>query len=193
MLMPEDQQRLIVIASTLLNFAGGKRLNTVLLNKALFYFDLTYLRDFGEVFTHSPYIALPQGPVVANYDKRLIKPLVKQNIAIQESIGDALPVSLLNFPNEFSHVNDEVKQLARSIAEYFSKLTSTQASNFSHENPGWRMAYRNGLKAGKSPLSINMTIAMQQILEEDPWLSEPVSDTTLEDIYAVEEQVELSW
>ena len=58
----EKSERLIEAAAAILNAAPDRRLNAVVLNKALFYLDLASLRDRGETVTHNSYIALEKGP-----------------------------------------------------------------------------------------------------------------------------------
>ncbi|WP_287129685.1 type II toxin-antitoxin system antitoxin SocA domain-containing protein [Candidatus Cyanaurora vandensis] len=183
--MPDTQilSPLIEAAAVLLNFADNKSLKTVCLNKALFYLDLSYLRDYGEMLTKTAYIALTHGPVVAKYDKKLIKPLIEAGLATQEQAGDTRPVKLVKLPTKFHFDNDKVISLAIPIAEHFSQVSSLKASDLSHENLGWRLAYQEGLEAKKSPLPINMTIAMQQVLDDDPWLSEETSELSWKSIY----------
>lgn len=74
----EKSRRLIEAACAVLHAAPDRSLNAVVLNKALFYLDLASLRDRGETITHNSYIALQNGPVVAKYPQRLIKPLEEQ-------------------------------------------------------------------------------------------------------------------
>ena len=57
----EKSERLIEAAAAILNAAPDRRLNAVVLNKALFYLDLASLRDRGETVTHNSYIALEKG------------------------------------------------------------------------------------------------------------------------------------
>ncbi len=65
------------------------------------------------------------------------------------------------------------------VTEHFSKLTSEAAYDYSHLNPGWSIAWQDSgawQSAGKSGklFPINMMIALQQIVEDDPWTSEPL-------------------
>jgi uncharacterized phage-associated protein len=171
----EKKGRLLEAAVAVLSGADGQQLNIVLLNKALFYLDLSCLRDFGQPFTCNPFVALEMGPVVAKYPQRLVKQLSDSGLAVQERKGDALPVRLVRRIEAPSFINEAIARRAAKIGQDFSRMTSKQASKLSHDNPGWELAYAEGLKVGKKVLSIDMQIAMQQIVDEDPWLTQPLS------------------
>ncbi len=64
----------------------------LLLNKALFYLDLYTLRDQGKLLTECEYIALPAGPTVASYERRLVRDLRTAGLAVQNERGDTKPV-----------------------------------------------------------------------------------------------------
>ena len=97
---PENERhRLLEAAAALLSAAKDKRLNTTNLNKAVFYLDLFALRYLGAPVTRSAFIALKLGPVVAKYEKRLIKPLMEEGIAVQEEEGMAKPIRLVREPS----------------------------------------------------------------------------------------------
>ena len=168
---PEERRaRLIEAAAALLSGAEGGRLNAVNLNKALFYLDLASLRDFGHPFSYATFLALHQGPVVAKYKTRLIQALADEDIAVQEQEADSKPIRLKNVPASFHYIAAGTLALAERIGKWFSEKTSSSASDFSHQNPGWKLAYDDGLGVGKQPTRINPFIAMQQILDDDPWL-----------------------
>ncbi len=59
------------------------------------------------------------------------------------------------------------------VTDFFAGATSTSASEFSHKNPGWQIAWNQYLRNGK-PIAINLRIAMQQIIERDPWMETPL-------------------
>ena len=168
----EKRVRLIEAAATLLDATVEKRLNTVALNKALFYLDLVSLRDSGEVFTRNSYIALEQGPVVAKYQDRLIKSLERSGIATQAVEGSAKPVRLLRLP-EFTRINPTVRAIAVKVSRWWAK-SSAELSSYSHDNPGWIIACEEAKPAGGSKKPIDMNIAMQQIVDDDPWTTEPL-------------------
>jgi hypothetical protein len=170
----EKSQRLIEAASAILNAAPNHRLNAVVLNKALFYFDLASLRDRGATMTRNTYVGLQQGPVVARYPQRLIAQLESRGIARQISLWDgSKPLLLESIPEQFQFLDAEGMALISAVTTHFADLTSKQASDFSHENPGWQLAWNAFRRTGKA-CAINMHIAMQQIIEDDPWMDSPL-------------------
>lgn len=172
---PQEQgERLIEAAAAVLSSAPSRRLNAVVLNKVLFYLDLASLRDRGETVTGNAYIALQQGPVVAKYPQRLIGPLQERGIARQISEWDgSKPVVLENCPAQFQYLGADTLVLAKAVTSFFAAQTSRQASDYSHENPGWQLAWTQFRRTGK-PGAINLRVALQQIVEEDPWLESPL-------------------
>lgn len=172
----EKSERLIEAAAAILNAAPDHRLNAVVLNKALFYLDLASLRDRGELLTQNSYIALQNGPVVAHYEKRLIRPLESRGIAKQISEWDgSKPILLESCPEHFQFVDADALILAAAVTSFFASASSRQASDYSHENPGWEIAWDDFRRNGK-PAPIDMRIALQQIIEDDPWMETPLLD-----------------
>ena len=172
----EKSERLIEAAAAILNAAPDRRLNAVVLNKALFYLDLASLRDRGDTVTHNSYIALQNGPVVAKYQQRLIEQLESRGIAKQISDWDgSKPVLLESCPEHFQYVDADTLVLASAVTAFFAPATSRRASDFSHENPGWEIAWNEYRRTGK-PGVINLRIALQQIIEDDPWMDTPLLD-----------------
>lgn len=171
----ERRGRLVEAAAKILEHTPKRRLNVVVLNKALFYVDLLALRDLGETVTRNTYVALPNGPVIAKYPERLIRPLEKSGIAQQVADGMAKPVQLLR-EVEPVHLQEVEVDLAGQVGEIMSRTTSYHASVYSHENPAWRLAYDQGLGAQRGAKPINMVLAMQQLVDEDPWLTAPPDD-----------------
>ena len=170
----EKCDRLIEAAAAVLNAAPQRRLNTVVLNKALFYLDLASLRDRAQTVTGNTYIAIQQGPVVAKYPQRLIEQLETRGIGRQISEWDgSKPVLLESCPAHFQYVDADSLLLVSAVTSYFAEGTSRQASEYSHENPGWRLAWNQYRRTGQ-PCAINMRIALQQIVEDDPWLDLPL-------------------
>jgi hypothetical protein len=170
----EKSERLIEAASAVLNAAPNRRLNAVVLNKVLFYLDLASLRDRAETVTGNIYIAIQQGPVIAKYPQRLIGQLETRGIGRQISEWDgSKPVLLETCPEHFQYVNTEALILVSAVTSYFADGTSRQASEYSHENPGWRLAWNEFRRSGK-PCPINMRVALQQIVEDDPWMDWPL-------------------
>lgn len=172
----DKSQRLIEAASAVLHAATGHALNAVVLNKVLFYLDLAALRDRGETITRNPYIALQNGPVIARYQQRLIDRLDEMGIAQQISQWDgSKPVVLKACPEHFEFLNSDDMIKVSEVTSFFANSTSRTASEFSHKNPGWQIAWNQYQREGK-PASVNMRIAIQQILEADPWMQVPISD-----------------
>ena len=170
----EKCERLIEAASAVLNAAPNRRLNTVVLNKALFYLDLASLRDRAETITGNTYIAIQQGPVVAKYPQRLIGQLEARGIGRQITEWDgSKPVLLEVCPQHFKYVDSDAMILVSAVTTYFADGTSRQASEYSHENPGWRLAWNEFRRSGK-PCPINLRVALQQIVEDDPWMDWPL-------------------
>jgi hypothetical protein len=61
------------------------------------------------------------------------------------------------------------------IVRWCSGKTSRGVSRISHYNPGWRIAFENADHAGGQKQVIDPYVAMQQIVDKDPWLHEPLS------------------
>lgn len=179
-MVPEEKRdRLVEAAAAILNAAPDSRLNIVVLNKVLFYLDLASLRDRSETLTGNSYIAIQQGPVVANYPKRLVEELESRGIARQISEWDgSKPVLLESPPEHFKFVDSDAMSLAGRVTSFFSRLSSTQASNYSHENPGWQLAW-NKCRVKGTPQPVNMRVALQQIIEDDPWMDSALTDDEL--------------
>lgn len=171
----EKSRRLIEAASAVLHAAPDRSLNAVVLNKALFYLDLASLRDRGETITHNTYIALQNGPVVAKYPQRLIKPLEEQGIAQQISRWDgSKPIVLESCLQHFEFLDADALITVADVTAFFADATSRVASEFSHKNPGWQLAWDQYQREAK-PAAVNMRIAMQQIVEADPWMQIPLA------------------
>ena len=188
----EKRDRLLEAASAVLEHATDNRLNAVCLNKAIFYLDLVSLRDLGHPVTYAPFIALQNGPVVAKYPQRLISQLQDRGIARQISEWDgSKPVLLENCPSHFEYIDADTLLLANAVTSYFAEGTSRQASEYSHENPGWRLAWNQYRRTGK-PCAINMRIALQQIVEDDPWLDRPMMNDD-EILAAADEACGVDW
>jgi hypothetical protein len=179
----EREERLVEAAMAVLQATPDQELKIVLLNKALFYLDLVALRDTGETVTHATYVALKQGPVVAKYPERLVPALEKRGLALQGQDGDAKPVRVTKVLSEFQYLVGELRDVAEAIGKKVAGLTSAQASNFSHDNPGWQVAYSTGLGAGSRVKTIDMTLAMQQLddapADRDSWLDANPDDELL--------------
>lgn len=153
-------------ASALLSLADGHELKAVVFQKAMFYSDLVALRDLGRTITGSAYTAAPLGPMLTNFTK-LVAHLKSKRIAIQVSDGDALPIrALLPFSD---NLHDDEREIVRMVSARASNWTSTAASDYSHKNIGWIIGRDAPLKR------INLVLAMQQLVDDDTWLEEPVT------------------
>jgi hypothetical protein len=180
----EKRGRLLEAAMALLQGAPNGELKVVLLNKGLFYLDLLCLRDYGRTATGATYLALHQGPVVAKYDKHLVRALEDEGLAEQLQAGMAKPIRLKKPLSAFEYLDDDAVKLAGELGKEIATITSSGASEFSHENPAWRLAYDSGLGAGGGPKPINMRIALQQLNDadsddHDPWLDEDPDEPLL--------------
>ena len=176
----EKSDRLINTAAALLLAARNQELNIVILNKCIFYLDLVALRDNGKAITENTFIALENGPVVAKYDKRLVRELDRREVATEvDDWSGRKPLKLIEPQSLPSYLQGFKKEIQR-IANYFS--SSRDASEFSHQNLGWKLAWDARKEQGGRPVPINMLIAMQQVLQDDPWLHEPLSEKERHDI-----------
>jgi hypothetical protein len=176
MIDQEKQARLLEAAAFVLAGADNTQMNLVNLNKALFYLDLECLLELGETATRNTYIALKQGPVIARYDKRLVEPLKKTGLAIQPTThGNARPLKLVKQPGKPRHLVEREVKIARRLGKIFSEMLAATASERSHGNPGWHLAYAEGAEKGGAPKPIDLHIAMQQLLDDDGWMAEPLS------------------
>lgn len=168
----ERDRKLCEVAISILEGAPSERLNVVVLNKALFYTDLVALRDFGHTLSGAEYLALKMGPVVAGYEKRLIRALDTLGWAEQlTGAGMAKPIRKVASPVEFKFLNESERHLARRAGDAFGGLTSTWVSSHSHDNPGWKTAWSLSAERNGAGTPINMVLALQQIDEDDEWLA----------------------
>jgi hypothetical protein len=191
----EKGERLVEAGAAVLSGFASRRANVTVLQKVLFYTDLFALRDTGETVTRSAYIALPQGPVVSQYEGRLIRPMTKRGIADQIVEGMAKPIVLKQEP-KYRLLSASEVAAARDTARAFDarKMTSAGASKLSHENPGWMLAWSQGLGGpDRKPKPINMVLAMQQILDADSWLDVQFSAGESEAFDAIETEEGEPW
>src|SRR5437899_4638546 len=169
--MNSKARDLLVEAAALVLQGAGGGLHITSLNKALFYADLHALVQTGRPITSTAYIALPAGPVIAKYQQRLVSALEEAGLAEQDVTDDSSkPMYLTGNPTR-KLVAEEHVGILRSAGEWARSKTATQLSDYSHDNPGWMVAYENGLKAGRPALAINLRIAIQQLVDDDPWMS----------------------
>lgn len=169
----EKMERLIEATVALLESAPSQRLQVTNLNKALFYLDLVALRDTGETLTRCRYVALEQGPVVDGYRDKLIPALVKKGLAHQDEVGKEKPVVLTRAIDSYRFMDDHLRAAAAQVAGYVAGKSAAGISRTSHGNPGWQIAYEHGSGINASPKPINMLVAMQQIMDTDPWMAAP--------------------
>jgi uncharacterized phage-associated protein len=175
----ERLDRALEAAVALLEGAPSKRLQVTNLNKGLFYLDLVALRDTGDTLTGAPYVALKQGPVLDQYKVDLIPSLMAAGFARQDDQGMEKPVVLLKPCESYHYMDDYLRSMAAAIARHVASKTAASISEFSHQNPGWIAAFEDGQGINVSPRRINMMLAMQQILDRDPWLDEPADEDVL--------------
>lgn len=169
--MDEQRDKLIEAAVALLDAAPGKRLQITNLNKALFYLDLAALRDLGKTLTGCTYVAYERGPVVDRYQSALVDELVVGGFARQDDLGMSKPLVLERPIMSFQHMDDYHRQLAALVAAHIAEQTAKGVSDWSHKNPGWLAARSLG-----ESVPIDMLLALQQVVNSDPWLSEPLNE-----------------
>lgn len=168
----ELEQRLCEATMAILQNVPSHRLNIVMINKALFYADLHALRDFGQTITASSYLALKQGPVVANYPKRVVDALQERGWARQIEEGLSKPLSVCTELTEFPSLTPEQLKILASIAKGISDKTSSGVSRISHGNLAWKKAFESGQGIGRPAVKLNMMLAMQQLpVDDDGWLN----------------------
>ncbi len=132
--------------------------------KALFYLDLASLRDRGATITHNAFIAIQHGPVIAKYPRRLISQLETLGIARQVSLWDGSnPVVLESCPPHFTFLDSDAMILASAVTTFFADASSRQASDYSHENPGWKRAWIESQRTGKAT-AVNMPCRTSRVL-----------------------------
>ncbi len=190
----EKRERLIEVAAALLADSAGQRMQTTNLNKALFYVDLACLRDFGETLTKNSYVALEEGPVIAKYQQRLVKALEDAGFAEQGIDGRSKPIVLHCRPSK-RYVTTATAESIGRVAKWCSEKSAKEISDISHLNPGWINSYEEGLggDGGGMPLPINLSFAMQQIMDDDPWLAAPLDEETLAALAAADRNAGQEW
>lgn len=168
----EAPSALLEAASLLLSEAGGGLLTTNLV-KALFYLDIESLLETGKTATNETYVALKAGPVVQDYPTKLIQALEESKLALQEDDNpDYKPVVLLHGVKR-KFLSEVQMKILRKIAQWAKTETATAVSVFSHDNPGWVAAWKDG--AGKGD-EIDLRLAMQQLVDDDPWMTQAWTD-----------------
>ena len=120
---------------------------------------------------------LSELPSMESNDKsqRLIKPLEERGIARQISQWNgSKPIVLEGSPKHFEFLDSDALLTIADVTNFFADATSKSASDFSHMNLGWKLAWDRYQREG-NPAAVNMRIAMQQIVESDPWMRVPLS------------------
>jgi hypothetical protein len=168
--------RVIETAMAILQATSHQQLGITVLNKALFYADLCPLRDLGRSLTDSGYIALPQGPVLNHYERALVRDLERYGYAEQLTDGVMKPMIVRRQLADYEHLGDEELGIARLVARKIETKTAAWVSDCSHENLAWQTAFRDSTGA-----PIDMSLALQQVVEADPWLDEPESEGEVPD------------
>jgi hypothetical protein len=151
----------------ILQATSHQQLGITVLNKALFYADLCALRDIGHSLTGSGYIALPQGPVLNHYERALVRALESNGYAEQLREGVMRPMIVRQQLANYEHLGDEELGIARLVARKIEAKTAAWVSDYSHENLAWQSAFRD-----RTGAPIDMHLALQQVIEADPWLDE---------------------
>lgn len=168
--------------------AAGGRMFMVNLQKALFYADLIALWEYGETITGQQYLAFPYGPCIANYDRKIVKPLEVAGLARQETAesGYGKPVVVSREMASFPHIEPRMLEILQLIAKEAATKGATTLSGFSHDNPGWILARKKSEQANGQAQPINMRFALQQFEdgEAKTWMS--TKTLTAEEAAAVE-------
>lgn len=163
--METERTRIVEAAMAILQATPERQLGITVMNKALFYADLCALRDLGGTITRAGYVALPQGPVLNHYERSLVKKLDALRLAEQIRDGWEKPLIVRKELDSFTLLTPDEVGIAQLVARRIHSKTAAWVSEYSHENEAWQLAFRQQTGA-----PISMTIAMQQVLEEDPWM-----------------------
>ncbi len=176
---PREAPSALIEAAAIILANAGRSLGITVLNKALFKLDLVALLETGKQATGATYVALEKGPVVESYKRELVGELERLAIAMQDDADDdyggapvGKPVHLLhNVKPKF--LDAEVLKLAKEVGAWSKDQNATKVTDFFHKNPGWISAWNDGAGQGAE---INMHLAMQQLLDEDPWMKQPATE-----------------
>jgi hypothetical protein len=160
--------KLLEAAMALLQATPSGELNIVLLNKALFYLDLVCLLEDGETATSTRYMAYKLGPVVSDYQHKLVEPLESNALALQVTVGQAKPLRVASPLSKFCCLTPRQQEHAKNVARKIAKFTSGEASALSHRNPGWIIARKQAAELRRDAWPIDLDLAMQE-LADDFW------------------------
>lgn len=167
----EKHEHLLRAATAILSEVAARELPIVLLNKALFYFDLACLRDTGRTVTGHTYVASAMGPAILWCQKRLVAALRHEG-AIAQSHCEQM--GLVRLVDGFTPTRwpDTDPILVGQVARWSTTLSVNKRADFSHENPGWLLARRQERQPSGAivPRAIRLGIAMQQLIDDDPWV-----------------------
>lgn len=150
---------LIEAAAVVLAGSPGKQLTVPALLDALFFLDLESLRDCGRTITNATYLATNDGAVVRDYERILLETMIAAGIVTLEYDDESKKVLLSNLLENFSHLQP---------GEIDRAFRATSVAWKAQDNLGWQIAFANN---GGSV--IDMNIALQQVVDPDPWLDEP--------------------
>lgn len=160
--------------------AAGGAMGITALNKALFYFDLLTLLETGKMATNAKYVAFKRGPVVDGYKQQLVEAFEKAGLGKQfDETGFEKPIVLAEDAQLalMTLTTADVDRIARVHRLLAGRLSSAAAvSDYAHRNPGWQLAFAAGRNDPYPSEPINMRIAMQQLVEEDPWMRPGLHD-----------------
>ena len=155
----------------ILQATPARQLGITVMNKALFYADLCALRDLGDTITRVGYIALSQGPVLNHYERSLVRKLDSLRLAEQTREGWEKPLIARKEIEHFALLTPDEVGIAQLVARKIHGRTAAWVSDYSHENEAWQQAFRAG-----TGTAISMVLAMQQVLDADPWLEAEPDD-----------------
>jgi hypothetical protein len=133
------------------------------LHEALFYIDIFCYCELGHKMTGVEFVATRLGPRIR--DVEIVQSLTR--LGFVKSAGAS--VSLMRLPENMPHLTPAEITLARKVLR--QPLDGSPAALRFSENPGWQIAMKKG-----EGNRINLLTAMQQILEPDPWMDEPLTE-----------------
>lgn len=177
------RHRLIEASAVLLEVFGDGQFRARDLSTALFYLDLLVLRDAGFLLTGANFFALPTCPAVWADPELLVRILV-QTGALREEDGR------LSRAKKFEGATyldmNILMTLAKEVREFLFPNPSFSI------NPGWKAAMARSAASGQ-PQPIGMGLAMQQVVDPDPWIDAPAEQRLGSAFSAAEEQSQEPW
>jgi hypothetical protein len=122
------------------------------LNKILVHADFSAFAERGESITHYVYQANREGPTL-----RALLPVLRDMVSeglitveYREMVYQQERVVPLRDPDP-DVLSDEERAIADRSINYLAELTATEASELSHEFPGWRHAWEHHGKGATIP------------------------------------------